>query len=104
MKWSDDQHEHYTADEEFKDVSKRDLYYKMMKLIEEEEEVIKRVRKAEEEVRARSFLSRPSSLEVRFRLEISKRVDSRKNWPAIWNWAFMTPIGTINRKFIENYW
>jgi hypothetical protein len=32
-------------------MSKRDLYYKMMKLIEQEEEVIKRVRKAEDEVR-----------------------------------------------------
>jgi hypothetical protein len=31
-------------------MSKRDLYYKMMKLIEQEEEVIKRVRKAEDEV------------------------------------------------------
>jgi hypothetical protein len=30
---------------------KRDLYYKMMKLIEQEEEVTKRVRKAEDEVK-----------------------------------------------------
>jgi hypothetical protein len=32
-------------------MSKRDLYYKMMKLIEQEEEVIRRVRKAEDEVK-----------------------------------------------------
>jgi hypothetical protein len=32
-------------------MSKRDLYYKMMKLIEQEEETIKRVRKAEDEVK-----------------------------------------------------
>lgn len=32
-------------------MSKRDLYYKMMKLIEQEEEVVKRVRKAEDEVK-----------------------------------------------------
>jgi hypothetical protein len=32
-------------------MSKRDLYYKMMKLIEQEEEAIKRVRKAEDEVK-----------------------------------------------------
>jgi hypothetical protein len=32
-------------------MSKRDLYYNMMKLIEQEEEVIKRVRKAEDEVK-----------------------------------------------------
>lgn len=31
-------------------MSKRDLYYEMMKLMQQEEEVIKRVRKAEEEV------------------------------------------------------
>jgi hypothetical protein len=31
-------------------MSKRDLYYKMMKLIEQEEEVVKRIRKAEDEV------------------------------------------------------
>jgi hypothetical protein len=31
-------------------LSKRDLYYKMLKLMEQEEEVIKRVRKAEDEV------------------------------------------------------
>ena len=35
-------------------MSKRDLYYKMMKLIEQEEEVIKRVRKAEDEVNRNS--------------------------------------------------
>ena len=32
-------------------MSKRDLYYKMMTLIEQEEEAIRRVRKAEEEVK-----------------------------------------------------
>jgi hypothetical protein len=37
-------------------MSKRDLYYKMMKLIEQEEEVIKRVRKAEDEVNINSSL------------------------------------------------
>jgi len=42
--------ETYQADEEFKQLSKRDLYYKMIKLMEQEEEVIKRVRKAEDEV------------------------------------------------------
>jgi hypothetical protein len=51
IKWSDDLHETYQADEEVKQMSKRDLYYKMMKLIEQEEETIKRVRKAEDEVK-----------------------------------------------------
>jgi len=35
---------------------KRDLYYKMMKLIEQEEEVTKRVRKAEDEVKLIFFV------------------------------------------------
>jgi hypothetical protein len=37
-------------------MSKRDLYYKMMKFIEQEEEVIKRVRKAEDEVNMFNFI------------------------------------------------
>jgi hypothetical protein len=37
-------------------MSKRDLYYKMMKLIEQEEEVIRRVRKAEDEVKLIYYL------------------------------------------------
>ena len=50
IKWSEDLHETYQADEEVKQMSKRDLYYEMIKLMQQEEEVIKRVRKAEEEV------------------------------------------------------
>lgn len=50
MKWSDDQLETYQADEDFKQLSKRDLYHKMLELLEQEEEVIRRVRKAEDEV------------------------------------------------------
>jgi len=37
-------------------MSKRDLYYKMIKFIEQEEEVIKRVRKAENEVNMFNFI------------------------------------------------
>jgi hypothetical protein len=37
-------------------MSKRDLYYKMIKFIEQENEVIKRVRKAENEVNMFNFI------------------------------------------------
>ncbi|CAF0982733.1 unnamed protein product [Adineta steineri] len=52
IKWSDDLLlETYQADEDFKQMSKRDLYYKMLKLMEQEEEVTRRVQKAEDEIR-----------------------------------------------------
>ena len=55
LRWSDDQHEYYTADEDFDDATKRDLYYKMLKLIDQEKEVIKRVGRAQEEVHNEIF-------------------------------------------------
>ena len=51
MVWNDDSHDTYQADEDFTQIPKRDLYYELLKLIEQEDEAIQRVRKAEDEVR-----------------------------------------------------
>jgi predicted nucleic acid-binding protein len=84
IRWNDDQHENYTADEEFKELSERDLYDKMMKLIENEEEIIRRVRRAEDEVetiedivRSIDYFDSMSIIHVRY--VIYNIVDNKKN-------------------------
>ena len=87
-------------------MSKRDLYYKMMKLIEQEEEVVKRVRKAEDEVNL-IFLLNMFIIQLnvcRFRYVIFKHVVNKKNFQVIFKLVFMIPIETKNQKYIENYW
>ena len=84
-------------------MSKRDLYYKLMKLIEQEEEVIKRVRKAEDEVNLlNKFIIKNQiflfSRHVNFNLVVNK-----KNLQVILKLVFMILIEMKNRKFIENY-
>ncbi|CAF3475818.1 unnamed protein product [Rotaria socialis] len=69
IQWNEDLQDTYQADEEFKQMSKRDLYYKMIKLIEQEEEVIRRVRKAEDETR--DLQSRRQQEDLSSDLEIS---------------------------------
>ncbi|CAF2532014.1 unnamed protein product [Rotaria sp. Silwood2] len=69
IQWNEDLQDTYQADEEFKQMSKRDLYYKMLKLIEQEEEVVKRVRKAEDETR--DLQSRRQQEELSSDLEIN---------------------------------
>ena len=53
MVWNDDSHDTYQADEDFTQLPKRDLFYELLKLIEQEDEAVQRVRKAEDEVRQR---------------------------------------------------
>lgn len=85
-------------------MSKRDLYYEMMKLMGQEEEVVKRVRKAEEEVDI-FYLLRPDLIVLFvFRHEIFNLVVNRKNFPVILKSVFTTSIAMKNRKSIENYW
>lgn len=85
-------------------MSKRDLYYKMIKLIEQEEEVIKRVRKAEEEV----CIIHKGVFNVVYchvcRLVTCKLVVNKKNFQAILKLVFMISKETKNPKYIENYW
>ena len=83
-------------------MSKRDLYYEMMKLMGQEEDVVKRVRKAEEEVEI-VYLFR-TDLMAFFRHEIFNLVVNRKNFPVILKSVFTTSIAMKNRKSIENYW
>lgn len=85
-------------------MSKRDLYYEMMKLMGQEEEVVKRVRKAEEEVDIFLFVENRSDCLVFFRHEIFNLVVNRKNFPVILKSVFTTSIAMKNRKSIENYW
>ena len=83
---------------------KRDLYYKMMKLIEQEEEVIKRVRKAEDEVKLIFFILKFNYLFFFFqRHVIFNLVVNKKNFQVILKLVFMILIEMKNRKSIENY-
>ncbi|CAF1062156.1 unnamed protein product [Adineta ricciae] len=77
LKWSDDQLETYQADEDFKQLSKRDLYHKMLQLLEQEEEVIRRVRKAEDETR--DLQNRRQQEELLSDLEVSVYDTDRNN-------------------------
>ncbi|CAF1082366.1 unnamed protein product [Adineta steineri] len=69
FKWNDNLHEIYQANDDLKQMSKRDLYYEIIKLIKEEEEAIKRVRTAENEIR--DLQSRRQQEELSSDLEVS---------------------------------
>jgi len=85
-------------------MSKRDLYYKMMNLIEQEEDVVKRVRKAEEEVKKKHIWSIDFAICYLFRHVIYNLVVNKKNFRAIWKSVFTISIEMKNRKSTENYW
>ncbi|CAF1491863.1 unnamed protein product [Adineta ricciae] len=69
FKWNDDLQKTYQADEGLPSTSQRDLFIKLLQLIKQEENVIKQVRKSEDEIR--EFQSCRQQEELASDLEVS---------------------------------